>query len=70
MTPVEATATLAGSTPIACAAAACIARAACIPAGPVAALALPEFAITARRAPGAVSSRQTRTGAASTPERV
>ena len=70
MTPVEATATAAGWMPIASAARRCIARAACMPSCPVAALALPEFAITARMALGVVSSRQTSTGAASTPERV
>ena len=46
------------------------ARDVCMPAGPVAALALPELAMTARRPLATVSSRVTSTGGASTPERV
>ena len=51
MTPVEATATSPASSPSASAPSACIARASSMPRSPVAALALPLFATTARTPP-------------------
>ena len=59
-----------GSTPTAIAAAPCIFAASSIPRRPVAALALPELATTARSASSRQRSWVSSTGAASTPERV
>ena len=62
ITPVEATATSPAASPSAAAAASWTRAAASIPASPVAALALPEFATTARIAPRSQRSRVTSDG--------
>ena len=70
ITPVEATATWSSGTCAAIAAAPCMRAASSSPRPPVAALALPELAITARSAPSRQRSWVSSTGAATTPERV
>ena len=70
ITPVEATATTCGSSPSAIPAAPCMRAASSTPRRPVAALALPELATTARSESSAQRSWHRITGAASTPERV
>ena len=70
ITPVEPTATCAGSRPVSSAASSCIRAASRRPAAPVAALALPELTATARSAARSQRSRQSSTGAAWVPERV
>ena len=67
MPPVDASATSAGSTPSAIAAAACVLAASSSPRAPVAAFAQPEFASTARSAFRRQRSRVSRTGAAGVP---
>ena len=70
MTPVEATATSSASIPSASAASLCIARASSTPRPPVAALAMPLFATTARTPPASTASRVTTSGAPLTALRV
>ena len=70
ITPVEATATTSGSSPTAIAAAPCMRAALSTPRRPVAALALPALATTARSESSRQRSWHRITGAASTPERV
>ena len=70
MTPVEATATSPALIPSASAASACIVRASSMPRSPVAALALPLFATTARTPPVSTASRVTTSGAPLTALRV
>ena len=70
ITPVEHTATRSAATPPANAAAPCIFVAASSPRRPVAALALPELATTARKPSSRQRSCVSSTGAASTPDRV
>ena len=70
ITPVEATATRSSSTPATMAPAPCMRAASSSPRRPVAALALPELATTARMPVSWQRSWVSRTGAASTPERV
>ena len=70
ITPVDATATCSSCTPAAIAPAPCMRAASSSPRRPVAALALPAFATTARSPPRRQRSWVSRTGAASTPERV
>ena len=64
MTPVEAISTSSGAHPRALPTSSPVASAVCIPGSPVAALALPEFKITARALPVAARLRETCTGAA------
>ena len=70
ITPVEATATWSSGTRLAIEAAPCIRAASSTPRRPVAALALPALATTARIASSRQRSCVSSTGAASTPERV
>ena len=64
MTPVDATKTSSAGTESAWAVISCMAREAARPGSPVAALAMPEFKMTARALPPAATERETCTGAA------